>query len=101
VEGAEAGLEGQAALLEAGAVQAVVFLLFEAAEVVLDEEGGVELAHGYFLLQYCKKHILIYNESIIFYCWLCDVNYIEDCFKSQCHHKIQEDSCKEIQVKLA
>ena len=52
VERPQTGLQGPGVLGEAGAHVVIVFLLLEPPEVVLDEEGGVELAHCNLLLQH-------------------------------------------------
>ena len=52
VERPQPGLQGPSVLWEAGTHVVIVFLLFKPPEVVLDQEGGVELAHCNLLLEH-------------------------------------------------
>ena len=51
VQGSEAGLERSSVLRGAGRGHVViVLLLLESSEVILNEEGGIELANSHFFL---------------------------------------------------
>ena len=52
VQGPQAGLQGPRVLRQTCPHVVIVFLLLEPSEVVLDEEGGVELSNCDLLLQH-------------------------------------------------